>query len=273
MFQRNFAGAAAHYSHGINFNVKDYGAVGDGKSLDSKAINKTIDAAAASGGGTVYFPAGNYLSGSIHLKSDISLYIDQGAVIIAAPVSAENGYDDEEKSVNSTYQDSGHSHWHNSLIWGDSLHDVSILGQGTIWGVGLYKDYVKGKQTANKAISLLLCRNVNIRDISILHGGWFAILATGVDNMTIDNVKMDTNRDGMDIDCCRNVHISNCSVNSPYDDGICLKSTFGLGFARATENVTIANCQVSGFDEGSFLDGTYKRTKNQGVREQPDRPD
>jgi polygalacturonase len=257
----NFSQAAAGNAE-INFNVRNYGAVGDGKTIDSKAINKAIDAAAAAGGGTVYLPAGNYLSGSIHLKSNISLYIDQGAVIIAAPVSVENGYDDEETSVNSTYQDSGHSHWHNSLIWGDSLHDVSILGQGKIWGLGLYKDYIKGKQTANKAISLLLCRNVNIRDVSILHGGWFAILATGVDNMTIDNVKLDTNRDGMDIDCCRNVHISNCSVNSPYDDGICLKSTFGLGFARATENVTITNCQVSGFDEGSFLDGTYKRTKN-----------
>jgi hypothetical protein len=64
----------------------------------------------------------------------------------------------------------------------------------------------------------------------------------------------------MDIDCCRNVHVSDCSVNSPWDDGICLKSTFGLGFARATENVTITNCIVSGFEEGSFLDGTYKQT-------------
>jgi polygalacturonase len=244
------------------YDVKQYGAVGDGINLDSKAINKAIDAANQAGGGTVYLPAGNYLSGSIHLKSNISLFIDQGATIIAAPVSAENGYDEEEASVNTTYQDSGHSHWHNSLIWGESLHDISILGQGTIWGKDLYKDYVKGKQTSNKSIALYLCRNVNIRDISILHGGWFAILATGVDNFTIDNVKMDTNRDGMDIDCCRNVHIANCSVNSPYDDGICLKSTFGLGFARATENVTITNCQVSGFDEGSFLDGSYKRTKN-----------
>src|SRR5581483_9697140 len=104
-----------------------------------------------------------------------------------------------------------------------------------------------------------LCRNVVIRDVSILHGGWFAILATGVDNLTIDNVKLDTNRDGMDIDACRHVRISNCSVNSPFDDGICLKSSYGLGFARATENVTITNCQVSGYDEGTFLDGTCKR--------------
>lgn len=251
------------------YNIKDFGAAGDGKQLDSKAINKAIDAAAAAGGGTVYIPSGNYFSGSIHLKSNISLYLDQGAVIIAAPVSDENGYDEEEQSINSTYQDAGHSHWHNSLIWGEDLHDVSILGQGTIWGKGLYKDFVKGKQTANKAIALLRCRNVTIKDITIMHGGWFAILATGVDNLTIDNLKMDTNRDGMDIDCCRNVHVSNCSVNSPYDDGICLKSTFGLGFARATENVTITNCQVSGYDEGTFLNGTYQRTINAQYKTHP----
>lgn len=253
----SFAGAQ-NLRPGI-FNVKQYGAVGDGKNLDSKAINKAIDAAADAGGGTVFIPAGNYLSGSIHLKSNISLYLDQGATIIAAEVNVGNGYDDEEPGINTTYQDSGHSHFHNSLIWGENLHDVSILGQGTIWGKGLYHDYVKGKQTANKAIALLLCRNVNISDIAIRHGGWFGILATGVDNLTINNIKEDTNRDGMDIDCCRNVHVSNCSVNSPHDDGICLKSSFALGFARSTENVTITNCAVSGFVEGTFLDGTYQR--------------
>jgi polygalacturonase len=241
------------------YNVKQYGAIGDGKNLDSKAINKAIDAAANAGGGRVFIPAGNYLSGSIRLKSNVALFLDQGATIIAAPVNAENDYDEEENTVNTIYQDSGHSHFHNSLIWGENLHDVAILGQGTIWGKGLYHDYVKGKQTANKAIALYLCRNVAINDITIAHGGWFGILATGVDNLTINNVKEDTNRDGMDIDCCRNVHVSNCSVNSPNDDGICLKSTFALGFARATENVTITNCIVSGFNEGSFLDGTYQR--------------
>jgi len=254
-----FAHAQAQHFAGV-YNVRQYGAVGNGVSLDSKAINKAIDAAAGAGGGTVFIPAGNYLSGSIHLKNNVSLYLDQGATIIAADVTGANGYDEEENTVNTIYQDSGHSHFHNSLIWGENLHDVSILGQGTIWGRGLYHDYVKGKQTANKSIALYLCHNVNISDITISHGGWFGILATGVDNLTINNVKMDTNRDGMDIDCCRDVHVSNCSINSPNDDGICLKSTFALGFARATENVTITNCGVSGFNEGSFLDGTYKRS-------------
>ena len=244
-------------------NVKNYGAIGDGKNFDSKAINIAIEAASKTGGGTVFVPAGNYLCGSIHLKSNITLYLDQGATVIAAPVSAENGYDEEEESISVKYQDSGHSHWKNSLIWGYDIQNVSIVGAGWINGKNLYKDWVKGsKQNANKAISFYRCRNIIMRDVTIIHGGWFAILATGVDNLTVDNLKIDTNRDGIDIDCCRSVHVSNCSVNSPFDDGICLKSTFALGYARATENITIANCQLSGYDEGTFLDGTYKRSNN-----------
>jgi Endopolygalacturonase len=135
------------------------------------------------------------------------------------------------------------------------------MGTGTIYGKGLVRSGGKGNGKPNKAIALLNCFNVIIRDITINHGGWFAILATGVDNLTIDNLKADTNRDGFDIDCCKNVRISNCTVNSPFDDGICLKSSFGLGYAKATENVTITNCQVSGYDEGSLLDGTFRHTK------------
>ena len=76
----------------------------------------------------------------------------------------------------------------------------------------------------NKAIALKNCRNVLFRDFSILKGGHFGFLLTGVDNLTIDNIKIDTDRDGIDIDCCQNVRVSNCTVNSPWDDGICPKS-------------------------------------------------
>lgn len=259
------AGLAHRVGDPIYYNVKDYGARGDERSLEGGFINKAIAAAAAKGGGTVYFPAGKYLTGSIRLQSNITLLVDQGAELVAAPVSAENGYDEEETGSTNGFQDRGHSHWHNSLIWGERLHDVSVIGSGLINGTNLYKGSPKDKdtrQSANKAIALLLCRNVLIRDVSILNGGWFAILATGVDNLTLDNVKMDTNRDGVDVDGCKNVRISNCFVNSPYDDGICLKSSFALGYARPTENVTITNCQVSGYDVGTLLDGTYKRTYN-----------
>ena len=245
------------------YNVKSFGAKGNGAALDSKAINRAIEAATAKGGGTVYIPAGNYRCGSIRLKSNLHLFIDQGAVLIAAEVKAANDYDAEEPGPGNDFQDPGHSHFHNSLIWGDSVHDVSITGCGRIWGKGLYKGGVKdSKQSANKAIAIVRSRNVIIRDISILHGGWFAILVTGVDNFTLDNVKMDTNRDGVDVDCCKNVRIANCTVNSPYDDAICLKSTYALGYPRSTDNVTITNCQVSGYDEGTLLDGTFQRTKN-----------
>ena len=156
-----------------------------------------------------------------------------------------------------------HSHFRNSLIWGEGLENVSILGSGRIWGKGLVRSQRAPqpgqRQVGNKSLVLKQCRNVVLRDFSILMGGWFGILATGVDNMTISNLKIDTNRDGMDIISCRNVRISDCTVNSPFDDGICLKSDYSLGFARATENVTITNCQVSGYDNGTLLDGTFKR--------------
>jgi len=101
---------------------------------------------------------------------------------------------------------------------------------------------------------------VLLRDFSILHGGHFGILATGVDNLTIDNLKIDTNRDGMDIDACRNVRVSNCYVNSPWDDGICLKADYALGRGKVCEFVTITNCYVSGcWEEGTMLDATYKK--------------
>ncbi len=247
-----------------SLDVRNFGAKGDGKTLDTAAINRAIDAAAAAGGGTVVFPAGTYASYSIHLKSKVSLYLGPGATILAADSTSTTGYDAAEPMELDKYQDYGHSHFHNSLIWGEDLTDIGILGPGLIYGKGLSKGNGPGLRAedphvGNKSISLKNCRNVVLRDFGILQGGHFGILATGVDNFTIDNLRIDTNRDGMDIDCCRNVRVSNCSVNSPWDDAICLKSSFGLGHARATDMVTIANCLVSGsFALGSLLDGTFK---------------
>lgn len=238
------------------YNIRAYGAKGDGQTIDTKAINQAIDAAAAAGGGTIYFPAGNYLSTSIHLKSKITIRLEQGCTLIAA----ESGMDEPEaNSAGLNYQDFGHSHWHNSLIWGENLEDVSIIGPGKIWGRGLTRNDRPKPTQGNKAIALKLCRNVMLKDFSLLYGGHFGLLATGVDHLTIDNVMMDTNRDGMDIDGCQNVRVANCAINSPWDDGICLKSSYALGYARPCENITITNCNVSGFDRGTFANGTYQR--------------
>jgi polygalacturonase len=321
----------------ITFDVRTYGATGDGKTVDSPAINAAIEAAAAAGGGTVLFPAGNYISFSIRLKSKVDLYLAQGSAIIAAdsPKPGETTgymggvYDAAEpKTAWDAYQDYGHNHWRNSLIWGDGITDISITGPGLIWGKGLsfgsgpgrapgpprdgfgperpagagggagtpataaggatatapgggtgaaggaarpggFTPRTRGNYpmyqaeqagVGNKSISLKNCRNVILRDFSILKGGHFGILVTGVDNLTIDNLKIDTDRDGMDIDCCKNVRVSNCTVNSPWDDAIVPKSSFALGYNRACDNISITNCFVSGcYQLGTVLDGTWKK--------------
>ena len=261
------------------YNVREYGAVGDGTNLDSAGINRAIAAAAAAGGGTVRVPAGVYLSGSIHLQNNIHLLIDAGATVLGAPQSL-NAYDETEPFTLGGYQDGGHCFFHNSLLWGENLTNVSVTGQGMINGGGMVRDdavlddmvgfnhfdppvtnAAPPVRLGNKAIALKLCRNVLLRDVTIFHGGHFAVLVTGCDDLTVDNVTMDTDRDGIDIDCCRNTVVSNCRINSPNDDGLCPKSTFALGERRLTENLTIVNCQVSGFEEGTLLDGTMKPSR------------
>ncbi|HVS54522.1 MAG TPA: glycosyl hydrolase family 28-related protein [Opitutaceae bacterium] len=332
------------------FDVRSFGAIGDGKAVDSPAINRAIEAAAAAGGGTVRIPAGTYLSFSIRLKSHLTLQLDAGATIVAASPSTDGGaYDPPEPNEwgDKQYQDFGHSHWHDSLIWGENLEDVAITGSGRLFGKGLVRGgggggrggrgpqgpngtfgpgdlpppaaagapaappnaaspavsganpgastpppardgargpggpgarggangggnfggFGGGPGSGNKTIALKNCRNVVLRDFSILQAGWFGLLATGVDNFTIDNLKVDTNRDGFDIDACRNLRIVNCSVNAPNDDAIVLKSSYALGELRACENITITGCQVSGWDPGSFLDGTFKTAQDRA----PDR--
>jgi polygalacturonase len=113
----------------------------------------------------------------------------------------------------------------------------------------------------NKAIALCRARGVRLRDFTILRGGHFAVLATGVDDLTIENLLIDSNRDGIDIDGCRRVTVRGCRVNTPNDDAIVLKSSFALGERRATEDVVIEDCQVSGFDSGTLYDGTRGRTQ------------
>src|SRR5438105_198988 len=143
------APSASGVGQSSTFDVSKYGAKGDGKTIDTAAINSAIDAAAATGGGTVLFPAGIYASYSLHLKSHVGLYLDSGAVILAAAVPLEgtrDGYDPAEpQGPWEMYQDFGHNHWHSSLMWGENLHDVAIVGPGLIWGRGLSRGLGRDK--------------------------------------------------------------------------------------------------------------------------------
>ncbi len=275
-----------------DFNVRAFGAKGDGVALDSPAFNAAIEAASAAGGGTVRIPAGTYLCFFIRLRSRLRLKFEPGATIVAAkPAPGFGAYDAPEPNEWGDlhqYQDFGHSHWHNSLFWGEGLENVTISGPGLIDGThGLVRhaSYTSsgpngtGARSAtgtpppevlglgNKAVALKHCRGVTLRDFAILNGGHFAVLATGVDHLTLDNLRVDTNRDGFDIDGCRHVRVSNCAVNTPNDDAIVLKTSYALGALRSCENITITNCTVSGYDIGSLLDGSFRRT----VTRAPDR--
>lgn len=275
-----FAQALGPAAIEAQFNVRTYGATGDGKTLDTPAINKAIEAVAAAGGGTLLLPAGTYRCFTIRLKSKVDIHLSHGCTILAADspkpgeTTGESGgtYDPAGPAQPwEAYQDYGHNHWPNSLSCGENISDFSITGPGLIHGKGLSRGgygsatgpvFMAGQSgVGNKAIALKNCHNVLLRDFSVLKGGHFALLATGVDTLTIDNVLVDTDRDGFDIDCCHNVRVSNCTVNSPNDDGICPKSSYALGYARTTENLTIANCFVTGgYVIGSLIDGTWKRS-------------
>ena len=105
------------------FDVKSSGAAADGKTVDTAAVNRAITAAATAGGGTVRFPPGAYACHSIHLKSHVALHLGLGAIVLAPPGS---GFDAAESNAPfESYQDFGHNHRHNSLIWGEDIHDVA----------------------------------------------------------------------------------------------------------------------------------------------------
>jgi polygalacturonase len=269
-----------HHVAAAFYDVRDFGASGDGKTIDTPSINRAIEVISSNGGGTLVFPAGTYICFTIRLRSYVDLYLSRGVTIVAAdsPKRGEhtgyNGgtYDAAESDTPWTpYQDYGHNHWRNSLFYAEDQHDFSVLGPGLIYGKGLshgsaeipsgyYPFVAEQPGVGNKAFGLKSCHNVILRDFAILKGGHFAVLATGVDNLSIGNLLIDTDRDGLDIDCCRNVRISNCTVNSPWDDGICPKSSYALGYPRATENVTVSNNFVCGcYEIGSVVAGTWKR--------------
>src|ERR1019366_6156120 len=134
---------------------------GDVTPLDTAAVNEAIDAAAAAGGGTVRFPAGSYLCHSIHLKSNITLSLEQGSTIIAAQAPANGtgpGCDQPEPNQFDKYQDFGHSHLHDSLIWGEGLANIAIVGNGRIFGKGLSRGTgVMNPGVGNKSIGLREC--------------------------------------------------------------------------------------------------------------------
>jgi hypothetical protein len=182
------------------------------------------------------------LSGSICLKSNVTLQIEKEAKIQSAPKGL-NAFDAPEPITGDKYQYFGLSHFHNSLIWGDSVENLTIRGEGIISGSGSL--YVNAKAgDADKAVSFKLCKDVEIKDITINDGGYMAILVTGCDKVNIHNVKVETKANGISIVGSSNVFLRNCEVETD-NDGISLKSDYSLGRKLISKGIDISGCTIS----------------------------
>ena len=244
------------------YNILDYGALPGGCEQAHLPINAAIAAANAAGGGTVVVPAGQWQCFGITLQSNVTLLLESGCVLKAARPTAEAGYVQAGP-------DGRYPRWSGSLFYGEGIHDAAVVGPGLIDGSDVV---TRGFGTdipypvPSRIFTVRESRNLLFRDFAVRMGGARVMWLVGADNVTIDNLRIDSNRDGLDIDCCRHVRISNCTVNCLNDDAIVLKSSYSLGRVQACEDITITGCQVSGFDPGTFLDGTYGRT----IDEAPD---
>jgi len=231
--------------------VRDFGATGNGSTFDDDAIDRAINAAASDGGGgTVVFPSGTYRSRSIHLKSNITLQLNASSTIVAAA----SGLDSPEPNDFDQYQDFGHSHFRNALMWGENIANLSITGTGTIDGVGLVTGDNIPNGVGDKILSLKRCTNLRISDVTFRRGGHFAMLLNGCDGINFNNIKIFSadDRDGINLINSRNIELANSFIEAS-DDAVGLKSDFALGEARLTENVNIH-------------DSTIRSTENNAVQ-------
>jgi polygalacturonase len=249
-----------------SINAQHRGVFGNGVTDDAAAINKLIEEISARGGGTINFPSGVYpCRYTIHLQDHVHIRLDSEAVIKATP---SGDYDKAEKNENDKYQDFGHSHWRNSLICGIGIRNVSISGPGRISGIGLSRQEwpmddgtpsALNPGVADKIIGLKNCRDIILEDFSLDGTGHFAILATGVDNLKIRRLLIDAARDGIDLDSCWGGEVEDCLLNTPFDDGICIKASLALGEARGSKRIRVRRCKIfGGFEVGTLRDGSRK---------------
>ncbi|MBI4327429.1 MAG: right-handed parallel beta-helix repeat-containing protein [Chloroflexi bacterium] len=218
-----------------HFNVRQFGAKGDGQSKDTTAIQAAIDAAGTAGG-TVCLPAGKYVSGTLRLKSRVAVYLDAGATLIASP--DKDDFDPYEKLDYQSHADQETTDFHYALLRGQDVEHVTVAGPGMI-------DGNRSRRGGPKPLAFKNCRHIAIRDITLKNSPNYNISLLGCDFVDIDGVTiLNGYCDGIDPDCSHHVRIANCFVES-WDDAICPKASFALGYRRSTENVTVTNCVLT----------------------------
>jgi polygalacturonase len=225
------------------FNVKDYGATGNGSTNDAAAITKAVNAANSAGGGTVEFPSGTYKVGStVHLKSNVTVQLDSGSTL----TGTSSGYDAPESNPNDSYQDFGHSHFHDAMFYGDGLSNIGFTGSGTIDGGGNFITGNPSSGQADKLISLTRCSNLTMNGITLKRGGHFAILINGCDGVSSDHLNIQTasDRDGWNVINTQHATFTNITV-AANDDALVFKSDWALGQRFPQGHVTVTTANLS----------------------------
>lgn len=217
------------------FPVRQFGATGSGTKSDTQAIQAAIDACARAGGGQVHFSPGRYLSGTLHLKSGVTLLLDAGAVLLGSTNLADFPPAIPE------FRSYADSYTEKSLIYAEKAENIGISGRGKIDGQGkAYKGPYKARPYMMRFIE---CRNVLVENVAIVDSPMWVQHYLACDDVVIRGIRVhslvNANNDGIDIDCCSRVRISDCDIQSG-DDAIVLKSTAN----RLCRDVVVSNCVV-----------------------------
>ena len=226
--------------------VRSFGAKGDGQTLDTRAIQAAIDSASACGGETVVLTPGKYLSGTLVLKSNVTLHIERGATLLGSTQFSDY------PAYESSYVSHIKRYSNRSLIFAEKVENITICGEGTIDGQGSLENYpatetetLMGITRRPYLLRVISCKNVTLNHIHLRNSPAWTQHYLDCENVFIDGIDVynhgNYNNDGIDIDNCRQVRIVNSHFNTD-DDAICFKTTNATG---RCENVVVANCVIA----------------------------
>lgn len=232
------------------YNIRALGAVGDGKTLETPAVQKAVDACSSAGGGVVVIPTGHYLIGTIHLKSNVTILLDAGAELIGTTDLNQYQSFTAPKGTPLANQ----SHWHRALILGENIENVTITGRGTIDGNKVFDPHGEERMRGPHCLLFGHCKNIALRDITIKDAANYAVMLEFTSDVEVRGVKITGGWDGIHFrgwkdDPCRNVNIIDCQL---YTGDDCIAGWYW-------ENTLIDHCILNSSCNGIRLIGPAQK--------------
>jgi hypothetical protein len=238
------------------YNVRNYGAKGDGVTLDTDALNKAIEACSKAGGGIVLLPKGTYLTGTVFLQSSITLFLDEGSII--------KGIHELNK-----YTPFSDRNWHRALVLAVNVENVTITGNGIIDGDNVSDPFGEVRMRGPHLVLFGNSKNVIISDITLQHGGNYHFLGEGIENFSFKNLSINGGWDGIHVRDGKDITIANCEIHSGDDaiagghwenfiitNNILNSSCNGIRLIGPATNLQISKSRIYG--PGRFEHRSYK---------------